>query len=197
MILTEQKAAEALRSGAVVAMPTDAVYGLAADPRLPGAVNRLFELKARLEPTALPVLVADRTAANLLAVLDGRADRLIERFWPGALTIVLRRHSSVLFDLGGSPTTIGLRSPAHGAGRQLLRRSGPLVVTSANLHGQPPCHTAEEVTAVFGESLRILDGGVCAASPSTVVSLVGDDVVCLHEGAVATADVEAALASAR
>jgi L-threonylcarbamoyladenylate synthase len=194
VIVSEQKAADALRAGAVVAIPTDTVYGLAADPRLFGATDRLFELKGRPEGTALPVLVADRSAAALLAALDDRAESLIARFWPGALTIVLRRLGSVVFDLGGNAATIGLRCPAHDVGRRLLKRTGPLAVTSANLHGQPPCHSAEQLTAVFGDSLRILDGGVCDGAPSTVVSLAGADIACLREGAIPMADVEAALA---
>lgn len=194
MILNEQKAADALRSGAVVAVPTDSGYALAADPRLPGAIHRLFEAKGRPdEVAALVVLVADRIAANLLAVLDDRADRLIARFWPGPLTLVLKRHNSVQFDLGGSATTIALRSPANDFGRRLLGRSGPVAITSANASGGPSCQTVEELAAAFGDSLRVLDGGTCDGPPSTVVSLVGADVTCIREGAVAMGDVEAAL----
>jgi L-threonylcarbamoyladenylate synthase len=160
----------ALSRGEVVAVPTDTVYGLAADPRRPGATGRLFAAKGRPEAVALPVLVADvEDLARLAEPLPPTARALVARWWPGPLTVVVRRALGVDWELGGDPTTIGVRCPDHGLLRALLRRSGPLAVTSANPHGEPPCATAAEVRARLGEDLVVLDGGRCAGVPSTVV----------------------------
>ena len=185
---------EALAAGRVVAVPTDTVYGLAADPRVPGAVDRVFALKQRPEQVQLPVLIADPTAAADLAEVPVAAQRLVARYWPGPLTLVMPRRPGVGFDLGGDRATIGLRCPAKALLRGLLRRTGPLAVTSANRHGEPPLHTADEVRRQFGAGLLVLDGGTCNGRPSTVVSLVDPEMRCLREGALSLGELEAAAA---
>lgn len=183
---------EALAAGEVVAVPTDTVYGLAVDPRLPGAVERVFALKQRPERFQLPVLIADPIALFELAEATGAAQRLISRYWPGPLTLVLRRRSGVAFDLGGDSATIGLRCPANQLLRELLRRTGPLAVTSANRHGDEPLHSADDIREHFGEGVvAVLDGGRCDGRPSTVISLTGLDAKCLREGALSFAEVAA------
>jgi len=180
----------ALAAGEVVAVPTDTVYGLAVDPRLPGAVDRVFALKKRPESFQLPVLIADPTGFMDLAEATPPALRLISRYWPGPLTVVLPRRADVTFDLGGDPATIGLRCPASSLLRELLRRTGPLAVTSANRHGEAPRHSAGEVREHFGAGVRVvLDGGRCDGSPSTVISLADAGLKCLREGALAFADI--------
>lgn len=183
----------ALRAGRVVAIPTDTVYGLAVDPRLPGATEKLFRAKERPEIFALPVLVGDPADAPALGLLDERAALLVGHYWPGPLTIVVKRQQGVVIDLGGDPSTIGLRCPAHAAVRRLLASSGPLAVTSANRHGEAPCLRAADVERVFGASIAVLDGGPARGRPSTVVSLVGSDVHCLREGSVLMSEIEALL----
>lgn len=184
--------AACLAAGEVVAVPTDTVYGLAVDPRLPGAVERLFALKGRPEQSALPVLIADPAELDDLAKTPPPAARLAARYWPGALTMVVSRHSGVLFDLGGDPTTIGLRCPDNAVLRQLLEITGPLAVTSANRHGEPPCHTADAVRRHLGTGVsRVLDGGRCDGLPSTVVSLTGGALRCLREGDLSFAELVA------
>jgi len=184
----------ALLAGSVVAVPTDTIYGLAVDPRLPGASERVFSVKGRPEQLALPVLIADPTGLADLAVVTRAAEQLASRYWPGPLTLVLARRSDVAFDLGGDPATIGLRCPASSLLRRLLRRTGPLAVTSANRHGDPPLHTAEEVREHFGtEVVAVLDGGRCDGAPSTVVSLIGQRATCLREGALPFAEIAATL----
>jgi L-threonylcarbamoyladenylate synthase len=171
-----ERALAVLAGGGVVAIPTDTVYGLAVDPTVAGATGRLFSAKSRPGDTALPVLVADAAAGRLLAdPVGAEAEALIERFWPGALTVVLRRSPcSAAFELGGDPATIGLRCPAHPLARALLARSGPLAVTSANRHGEAPLTSAAGVRAAFAGSVgAVLDGGVCDGTPSTVVSCLG------------------------
>ncbi len=167
-----EAAAEALRRGEVVAIPTDTVYGLAVLPGLRGTTAELFKLKRRPD-AALPVLVAEPSDAIGLAEVGAMARALMLRWWPGPLTLVLPRGKGAqYFDLGGDPGSIGLRCPDNAVARQLLERTGPLAVTSANLHGEPPCHTAEEVSGSFGATLLVLDGGTCEAEPSTVISLI-------------------------
>jgi L-threonylcarbamoyladenylate synthase len=183
----------ALQAGRVVAIPTDTVYGLAVDPRRPGATDGLFELKGRPETVALPVLIGDAGDAPALGLFDERAAVLVRQYWPGPLTIVVKRQPGVVFDLGGDPSTIGLRCPRHAGVRRLLATSGPLAVTSANRHGEAPCLRAADVERVFGASIVVLDGGSARGRPSTVVSLVGTDVVCLREGSVPISEIEVLL----
>ena len=192
MIVSQDDAVVALAAGEVVAIPTDTVYGLAVDPHQLSATDRLFGLKARPDTVALPVLVAARTTAERLGMFDARAASLVERYWPGALAIVMRRQATVRFDLGGDPATVGLRCPAHPVALELLTRAGPLAVTSANTHGGQPSRSAAEVLASLGESLLVVDGGVCAGEPSTVVSLAAE-LACLRQGAIPMSEIEQAL----
>ena len=185
-----------LRSGAIVAIPTDTVYGLAVDPTVPGATDALFALKRRPDALDLPVLVGSLDQAEALAGPAGLAEsarRLAQRFWPGALTIVVRRRPGLDWALGADTRSIGLRLPDHDVARALCADVGPLATTSANHHGEPPCADAEDVARVFGSSVMIVDGGRCDGAPSTVVSVLGDSLRCVREGAVPWAEVVAAL----
>lgn len=194
MIVGHAAAVSALAGGEVIAVPTDTVYGLAVDPRREGATKRLFAVKGRPEVVALPVLVADRVAAEQLGVLDGPALLLAERFWPGALTIVVRRRPAAAgFELGGDPATIGLRCPDHVVVTRLLRASGPLAVSSANRHGGPPCRSAADVLATFAGTVSVLDGGETDGEPSTVVAVGPEGITCLRGGAIPFADIEGVL----
>ena len=191
---TVQAAATALARGAIVAVPTDTVYGLAADPFRTGAADRVFALKRRPRDLDLPVLVADEEQALSLATgVPPAARRLIDRFWPGPLTVVLPRRPEVAADLGADEATVGLRCPAHPVPLALCRATGPLATTSANLHGQPPLTTAAEVAATFGDSVPVvLDGGVCAGAPSTVVDCTGEEPKLLRAGRIPWDEVRAA-----
>jgi len=184
-------AAKALRAGAVVAVPTDTIYGLAVDPSQPEAVALLFALKERPVEVALPVLVDGQEQVSMVAgPLDSAAVRLAGRFWPGPLTLVVPRRPTFTTDLGGPPParrTVGVRWPDHPVVRALCRGLGPLAVTSANRHGLPPATRAAEVAGIFaGEDglAVILDGGVCDGIPSTVVECRGSALRCLREGAI-------------
>ena len=178
----------ALRAGMVVGIPTDTVYGLAVDPEVVGSTDRLFALKGRARSVELPVLVSGMQQADLLAGPGGMAlapRRLAERWWPGGLTIVVPRRLGLGWSLGGNEDTIGLRCPAHLELRSLCEEVGPLAVSSANRHGEPPLTTVAEVRRVFGNDLGVVvDGGVCDNAPSTVVGFVTEEPTCLREGAV-------------
>ena len=193
-----RRAAAALADGDVVAVPTDTVYGLAADPSQPEAVARLFALKGRPDDVPLPVLVAGPEQVVLLAAeLEPAAAALADRFWPGPLTLVVPRRPGFTVDLGGPPAarqTVGIRRPDHPVVVALCELLGPLAVTSANLHGAPPATTAAEVAAVFAGSDQpaiVLDGGTCGGAPSTVVECRGPASRCLREGALAWAELHA------
>lgn len=186
------EAVRLLRAGQVVAIPTDTVYGVAVDPFQPGAADRLFVAKERPKDVALPVLVS--AAGDLADLVEGDVDvfarRLVDRFWPGALTIVLPRKASLRdLDLGGDASTIGVRCPDHRLVRELCREVGPLATTSANRHREPTPPDAEGVALALGDGVAlVLDGGVCEGDPSTVVSVLGDEVTILREGRIPATD---------
>ena len=187
---------KALGAGQPIVVPTDTVYGLAARFDLEGAVRRLFVVKGRPDDKPLPVLGADRAQLGALAVFSRDAELLAERFWPGPLTLVLRRRSTFVHDLGGGASdTVALRVPSNETTLELLRYTGPLAVTSANLSGEPPFATVAEARAVLGEKVAVyIDGGELRGSPSTVVSLV-NGIEVLRGGSVSEAEIRSALSS--
>jgi tRNA threonylcarbamoyl adenosine modification protein (Sua5/YciO/YrdC/YwlC family) len=188
------EAVRALREGQVVGIPTDTVYGLAADPFRPGASDRVFEAKRRPRDVDLPVLVRDRDQAlGLATAVPDVALALMERFWPGALTLVIPRRPDLPADLGDDELTVGVRCPDHPVPLALCQAVGPLATTSANLHGQPTSVTAQEVADVFGDAVAVVvDGGRCEGSPSTVVDCTGVEPKLLREGRVPWREVLAA-----
>ena len=189
-----ESALGALGRGEVVGIPTETVYGVAVDPFVPGATERLFSAKRRPDSAALPVLVAEAEQAGRLGLVEERAAALVERFWPGPLTIVLRRRAGLSLRLGGDETTIGLRCPDQPVARSLLARSGPLAVTSANLHGEPPLRTAASLREVLGAALSVVvDAGPCEGLPSTVVSLIGESPTILRQGGIDLEEILAAI----
>jgi L-threonylcarbamoyladenylate synthase len=180
----------------LIVLPTDTVYGVGSRPDDPEATARIFAAKGRPRDLELPVLVPDVDAAASIAVLDERAARLVERFWPGPLTVVLERtDASRGWDLGGDPTTVGVRVPRHPLALAVLERTGPLAVTSANRSGVPPATTCDQLTEVFGDAVAIY---VCEDRPlegvaSTVVDLAHGDARVLRAGAVAEAEISVIL----
>ncbi|HET6793621.1 MAG TPA: L-threonylcarbamoyladenylate synthase [Acidimicrobiales bacterium] len=178
------RAVAALRSGAVIGLPTDTVYGLGAHPGVPGAVEEVFRLKGRPPEVAMPVLVAGADQLEgIVAEVPPSAAALMAAHWPGPLTVVLRRSPAFRADLGGEPTTVGVRAPDHPVVAALCRAAGPLAVTSANLHGRPPLPEAAEVARTF-PTVLVLDGGRCEGLPSTVVDCTGPEPVVLRQGEV-------------
>jgi len=189
------EASRVLQGGWPVAIPTDTVYGLAVDPFRPGATDRVFEAKCRPRDLHLPMLVAGREQAMALAGdLGDGALALMERFWPGPLTLVVRSRPGLGADLGVDDGTIGMRCPAHPVARGLCAMAGPLATTSANLHGQSPLVTAGEVASTFGASVPVvLDGGPCTGLASTVVDCTTPEPRLLRQGGVEWQEVMAAL----
>jgi L-threonylcarbamoyladenylate synthase len=188
-------AVKALSGGDIIGLPTDTVYGLAADPFHTGASDRLFRLKGRPRSVELPVLVGnEEQALGLCTAVPAAARRLMRRYWPGPLTLVLPRRPDLEADLGEEDATIGIRCPAHPVPLAICEQIGPIATTSANRHAEPALTTAEEVSRSFGpELVLVLDAGVCDGLPSTVVDCTGEAPKVLREGRLPREEIAATL----
>jgi len=189
-----KEASGILRKGGVVAYPTDTVYGLGADAFNREAVERIYRIKQRAYDQPFSVLIAETSDLTRLAsAVSDTARGLMERFWPGGLTLVLSKTPEVpLWVIAGGPT-IAVRIPEHPMTLALIRSlGGPLIGTSANLSGRPSCTTAAEVRDQLGDSVDyILDGGRCPGGvESTVVDVTGEYPMILREGAVSREAIE-------
>lgn len=193
-----ERAAALIRVGALVAIPTETVYGLAGDATNDRAVARIFEAKARPAFNPLIVHVTDRDAGACFAEFGSAADRLAAAFWPGPLTLVLQRRSDCTISRLASAglETVAVRSPAHPVARALLARcERPLAAPSANPSGRLSPTRAEHVATMLGDRIPlILDGGPCPIGiESTVVDLCSDEPTLLRAGAVTQDAIEAVL----
>jgi L-threonylcarbamoyladenylate synthase len=188
-------AVKALSGGDIIGVPTDTVYGLAADPFHTGASDRLFRLKGRPRSVDLPVLVGNvEQALGLCTAVPATARRLMARYWPGPLTLVLPRRPELDADLGEDDATIGIRCPAHPVPLAICEQIGPIATTSANRHKEPSLTTAKEVSESLGAELALtLDAGVCDGLPSTVVDCTGEAPKVLREGRLSTQEMTASL----
>lgn len=180
-------ACQVLAAGLPVGIPTDAAYVLAVDPFAAGASDRLFAVLRRPRDLDLPVLVAtiDQVAPFATALTEA-AERLMERCWPGALTLVVPRHPDLAADLGDDDLTIGLRMSGNAIARGLCARCGPVAVATATAGpGEPALQTAAEVVEAFGDTVPlVLDDGRCTGVPSTVVDATGTDPHLIREGRI-------------
>jgi len=191
-------ALDILCHGGLVAFPTDTVYGVGAMAFDAAAVERIYAAKGRDAAKALPILLADQAGLSDVADEIGPdARRLAETFWPGPLTIIVRKRDVVPEAVSGG-ATIGVRVPAHPVALELLNACGPLATTSANLSGAPDSMTADEVAAALGDRIElILDGGrALGGMPSTVVDCTVSPPSLLREGPVSMDLILAVLGSA-
>lgn len=180
-------AIQALENGDLVVLPTDTVYGIGADAFNHEAISRLLTAKGRGREMPPPVLVGDSTVLDALAVeVPQTARDLVTAYWPGALTIVVRAQPTLAWDLGETQGTVALRMPDHPAALALLRRYGPLAVTSANLTGQPPAQEISAAVRYFGEGVRAyLDAGPTPGpTASTIIDATGDTLRVLRHGVI-------------
>jgi tRNA threonylcarbamoyl adenosine modification protein (Sua5/YciO/YrdC/YwlC family) len=188
---------DALRAGQVVLLPTDTVYGIGVLPSVPHATDALFALKGRPVDVPLAVLVASLAQAlELVEPPSPAVDRVVARWWPGPLTLVLNRRAEVEVELGGDGRTVGVRCPDHDFVRAISALVGPLAVTSANRHGEPtPATAAECVRRLAGRDSDIslvVDGGTLDGVASTVVDGTDPLLPVLRQGPISQEEIEAA-----
>jgi len=185
-------AAAAVADGQLVVLPTDTVYGVGADAFNPAAVSALLAAKGRGRNMPPPVLVGSvRAAAALTESLGAFGQDLIDEFWPGPLTLVFRSSPTLMWDLGDTLGTVAVRMPLHPVALDLLRRTGPMAVSSANRHSLTAATTAEEAQTQLGDAISVyLDGGPCADNvPSTILDLTGTVPRLLRAGALSVDDI--------
>lgn len=185
------RAAEALRDGKLVVLPTDTLYGVGADAFNPDAVAALLAAKGRGRHMPPPVLVGDATTLDGLAIdVPAYVRDLVGAFWPGPLTVVLKAQPSLSWDLGETNGTVALRMPDHELALDLLREVGPMAVSSANVTGWPASRTMVEAATQLGASVFVyLDGGpVTGGLASTIIDCTTDSPVILREGALSQED---------
>jgi L-threonylcarbamoyladenylate synthase len=189
-----------LRSGGVVALPTDTVYGIAVALATPGGVDRLFEVKGRPPDKGIALLLADADQAHEIGIMTLAAIALADACWPGGLTVVVpqRPDAGLPAVLTGGTQAVGLRVPDREAPRALASSLGPLPATSANVSGLPEAPDAAAIVTQLGDAIDlILDGGPAPGGPaSTVVDCTGPRARVLREGAVGVARVSEILVAA-
>jgi L-threonylcarbamoyladenylate synthase len=186
------EAVTAVQQGGLVVLPTDTVYGIGADAFTPSAVSALLAAKGHGRNSPPPVLVGSvRAAAALTESLGAFGQDLIDEFWPGGLTLVFRSTPTLKWDLGDTMGTVAVRMPLHPLALELLRRTGPLAVTGANLHGMPAATSSSEAESQLGSAVCVyLDGGPCADNiRSTILDLTGTVPRMLRAGAVHVDDI--------
>jgi len=191
-----EAAALAVRRGGLVVLPTDTVYGIAADAFDADAVRDLLAAKGRGRDMPPPVLISSATTADALALaLPGYARALMERFWPGPLTLVGKQQPSLQWDLGDTRGTVAIRMPDHPLALELLERTGPLAVTSANVTGQPAATDAEQAEEMLGEHVSVvLDAGASTGGEaSTIIDVTGVQGRVLRRGALSLDELNAVL----
>ena len=184
------EAVNVIARGGLVVLPTDTVYGIGADAFTAPAVAALLAAKGRGRQMPPPVLIPDiRTLDGLATEIRDDVRALVRAFWPGGLTVILRSQPSLAWDLGETAGTVALRMPDHPAALALLRRTGPLAVSSANVTGSPPALTAEAARSQLGAAVAVyLDAGpVTGGVASTIVDATGPTLRLVRAGAIALA----------
>jgi tRNA threonylcarbamoyl adenosine modification protein (Sua5/YciO/YrdC/YwlC family) len=180
------EAVHALARGGLVVLPTDTVYGIGADAFTPPAVAALLAAKGRGRQMPPPVLVPDALTLDGLCVdVPDEVRALVEAFWPGGLTVICRSQPSLAWDLGETRGTVAVRMPDHPAALALLRRTGPLAVSSANLSGEPAALTAADAERQLGASVQVyLDGGPVPGGVASTIVDATDGLRVVRAGAI-------------
>lgn len=192
-------AVAAVERGQVIVLPTDTVYGVGADAFQPDAVAAVLAAKGRGRQMPPPVLIPNvRTVDGLAREVPDSARKLMERFWPGALTVIVLAQPSLAWDLGDTNGTVALRVPDHAAARALLERTGPLAVTSANRTGAPAAIRAEHARDQLKDSVAIyLDAGESPLGvASTIVDATGPRLRVVREGGISRDEIVEAVGAA-
>ena len=190
----------AVGRGELVVLPTDTVYGIGADAFDPAAVRGLLAAKGRGREMPPPVLVSAVTTLDALAVrVPGYARALVEAFWPGPLTVVCHQQTSLQWDLGDTRGTVAVRMPDHDVAREILERTGPLAVSSANKTGMPAATDADQAEEMLGDSVAVIvDAGESpGGEASTIVDCTGTQGRVLRRGALSLEQLNEALTEHR
>ncbi len=191
------EAARLIRGGGVVAVPTDTLYGLAADAFNAEAIERVFAIKERPEGLALPVLLADASQLSSVArKVPIEAKKLAEAYWPGPLTLIVDKAAGLPERLTAGQDTVAVRMPGHPVPRELARLLGrPVTGTSANISGAPDPQSLDELRRQVGERVDcvVAAGPEPAGTASTIVDLTGDVPKLVREGAIPFAEIAALL----
>jgi L-threonylcarbamoyladenylate synthase len=186
---------EIIKSGGTIAFPTDTVYGLAVDPFNSQAIKRIYAIKERSMEKAIPILIGDlQQLESLISEINEFAKILAQNFWPGPLTMILQK-APILPEALSLYPTIGVRMPNHEFAINLMRRTGPLATTSANISGDANPRTGLDVLSQLGGRIDLLlDGGETpGAIPSTVVDISAKPIRLLREGPITRSDLYALL----
>lgn len=186
----------AIQRGQLVILPTDTVYGLGADAFDPVAVRGLLEAKGRGREMPPPVLVSSASTIDALAIrIPGYARALIEEFWPGPLTLVCHQQTSLQWDLGDTRGTVAVRMPDHEVALEILERTGPLAVSSANITGMPAAVDADQAEEMLGDQVHVIvDAGEASGGlASTIVDVTGSQGRILRHGALSLDQLNAVL----
>jgi L-threonylcarbamoyladenylate synthase len=189
-------AARSVASGELVVLPTDTVYGIGADAFDATAVTELLRAKGRGRDMPVPVLVGSwDTIDGLVTYVPAQTRTLIEAFWPGGLTLIVEHAPSLTWDLGDARGTVAVRMPLHPVAIELLTKTGPMAVSSANVTGRPPAQTVEEAREQLAESVAVyLDGGPAVVGvASTIVDVTAETPKVVRAGAVSIEALRAVL----
>lgn len=179
-------AAEDVAAGKLIVYPTETVYGIGADIYNEAAVKNLYVVKNRPFDMPLSVAVSDKAMLERVAVLNENADKLIKAFMPGPITIIIKKQPDVPDIVTSSSQKVGIRMPDNKFALELVRRTGPIVATSANLHSHPDAVNVDAAIADFGDSVdTYIDSGECTLGmPSTIVWLMDKEVEIIRQGAI-------------
>ena len=190
-----QEAAQWILNGGIVALPTDTLYGLAADPFSAAAIARVFAVKGRAAERALPLIAADAAqVAEHLGRLPPAGQRLADRFWPGPLTLLMTAARGLARDVTGGTGKAGVRVPGDAVARAICAEAGrPITATSANPSGEPATPDPDEVERTLGDRIDLLidTGATRGGAPSTIVDVTGADPVLVRAGAISWEDIQA------
>ena len=191
-----EAASLAVQRGDLIVLPTDTVYGIGADAFDPAAVRALLAAKGRGREMPPPVLVSAATTLDALATrVPGYARALVEKFWPGPLTLVCHQQSSLQWDLGDTRGTVAVRMPDHDVALEILERTGPLAVSSANKTGMPAATDADQAEEMLGDEVAIVvdSGDAPGGEASTIVDVTGSQGRVLRRGALSLEELNAVL----
>lgn len=184
-----------IKSGEVIAFPTETVYGLGADAWNPDAIKKVFDIKGRPSDNPLIVHIADRKTVNDFALeITEAAEKLMEAFWPGPLTLIFKKKPEVLDIITGGLSTVALRWPSHPISQNLIAQTGPLVAPSANTSGKPSPTRPEHVTEDFGEEFPVIPAGETQIGLESTVLDVSQEPYTIHRpGYVGKVQIENAI----